>query len=308
VQHVVQIDFDQGKIRFLRKIPEDAGEQFEIISLRKRPRLCAVTVRAQCCSEPAAEFSVELECPDAIYLRSAAFHGLLKKGELRWPHIESTFDTSEAPISFVGTAKTFKLGRFETNDVRAVAHLDNVIGLGYLSRFVVTFDFPNGAMYLRPGKQFERVDDYDGSGLHATMTDKALRVVFCTPKGPAHRAGVTREDTIVEINGQPVNRKNQAEFRRRIREPGAKLQVHFKRDGEDHHVELELPAIPRGDPGDADPTQGDFSHDDIPDYPPRRAPSALEEIGHRNEPQNAGHNGPLKKRVAAERRMMAGGA
>ena len=298
VQHIVQIDFDDRKIRFLRAIPEAPGDRFEIVSLHKRPRLCAVTVKAQCCSEPADEFSVELESPDAIYLRSSVCRRLFDNGELRWPHDESTFDVTRVPFCCVGTASSFTLGRFRTNDVRAVVHRDNVIGMGYLSRYVVTFDFPNGAMYLRPGKQFDREDGYDASGLFARMRDDGLVVGDCRFQSPAYEAGLQEQDVILDVDGQPVNLKNQSSFRKKILQQGSTVHVHFKRGGLDRNVEMKLPVIHRKVIDKNKPIPGTRAGDKIPDFEPRSAPSELLEIEQTDEPQNASRGHTLTRRGA----------
>ena len=286
-QHIVQIDFDERKIRFLRTVPEKPGDRFEIASLQRRPRLCAVTVKAQCGSGPAEEFSVELERPDAIYVSSSTCLRLLEKGEFWRPHDESTFDSSPLATRVVGTASSFTLGRFETKDVRTVIYRDNIIGLGYLSRYVVTFDFPRGAMYLRPGKQFDRQDAYDASGLFATMRDNALEVIFCDIGSAAHEAGLQEHDAIVALDGQPVSRMNQSSFRKTILQRGRTVHVHFKRDGVDHNVEMKLPAFsPRKAGGKLHPIDYDRAREYILPFPSRGSPFDLPEA-EPDEPKDA---------------------
>jgi hypothetical protein len=40
------------------------------------------------------------------------------------------------------------------------------LGLSFLSRHIVTFDFPNGRVYFEKGKEYKKVDETDMSGLH----------------------------------------------------------------------------------------------------------------------------------------------
>lgn len=287
VQHIVQIDFDERKIRFLRTLPDKPGDRFEITSLQRRPRLRAVTVQAQCGSGLPEEFSVELERPDAIYLSSATCLRLLDNGELWRLHEESTFDSSPLPTAVVATASSFALGRFETKDVRAVIERDNIIGVGYLSRYLVTFDFPRGAMYLRPGKEFDRKDAYDASGLFATMKDDALEVESCEIDSAADKAGLREHDTIIAVDGHPVNRMNQSSFRKSIRQRGRTVRVHLKRDGVDHNVEMNLPSYsPRKAGSKLHPIDLERARQRVPQFTPRHAPSELQEV-ETDEPQNA---------------------
>ncbi len=173
-EQIVEINFDEGTIRFLSSVPKNPGDRFEITSLRKRPRACAVTIKARCCDEPVEDFYVELENPDAISIRAPVYRQLFEKRQIRNLRTESAIGAGRPVL--VGSASSFELGRFQTKNVRVAVSGDNVIGLEYLSRYLVTFDFPQGVMYLRPGKQFERADKYDMSGLYAKVRKKALRI------------------------------------------------------------------------------------------------------------------------------------
>jgi hypothetical protein len=275
--YIVEIDFDNGKIRFLRRLSEEPGDRFEIISLQKRPRLCAVIVRARCGTEAEEDFSVELERPDSIYVRSSLARRLLKKEQLQYVHGESTFDSTSYPVDRLGTASAFTIGRFRTENVRAVVYMDNVIGLGYLSRFVATFDFPNAAMYLRPGKQFDRYDGYDVSGLVARMLADGLQVFSCENGSPAAAAGLRKGDTILDVNAEPVDLKRPWAFRKLIRNESSTLRVHFRRDGTDQTVDMVLTPLDRGEAAATDcaDSYNNWRRDSVPNFRQRSAPGEL---------------------------------
>jgi hypothetical protein len=266
VQYILQIDFDAGKVRFLRKLPEWPGERFDIVSLQKRPRLCAVTVRAQCGSEPSAEFSVELERPDAIYIPMSAASRLAERGDLRGLHTEWSYG-ADLSVNYVGSAPLI-LGRLRTENVRTIAERYNVIGRGYLSRFLVTFDFPRGAMYLLPGKEFERTDGHDVSGLTCRMTDKGLEVGACGLDTPAFNAGLEPGDMIVEVDGHPVNLKTEGWFSNRIRRQGSTLHVRLLRADVERTVELELPPPGHEEAAVAARITPDMAEFDLPHFSP----------------------------------------
>lgn len=283
-QHILQVDFDDAKIRFLRSVPEAPEDRFEITSLQKNPRLCAVTVKAQCCGELAEEFQVELESPDTIYVRSPICRSLFEKRELRSVHQESTFDGTVAPRRCVATMTSFMLGSFRTKNARIVVHNCNVIGLGFLSRYVVTFDFPNGTMYLRPGKFFDRADEYDSSGLMVRVQNDSIEVDECEPGGPADEAGLKKGDLILDINGQRFNRNNQATFRKLLRQRGCTLRIHFQRDGDDQTVEMNLQSIPRRIFNHIELDPDSPMPDVIPQFKPRDPPGELPDFDEPDAP------------------------
>jgi hypothetical protein len=57
----------------------------------------------------------------------------------------------------------------------------NVLGLGFWSTCVVTFDFPNDVMYLKKNEHWRRQNDVDLSGLHLVRVDGKV-VVFSIDK------------------------------------------------------------------------------------------------------------------------------
>jgi hypothetical protein len=277
--HIVEFDFDEGRVRFLRAVPEAAGERFDIASLQKRPRLCAVTVKAKFCDEPAEDFYVELEEPDTIQIRSPDNNRLLEQGAIRQLHVEPTLGLCGARPhgSLAGTAASFSIGGFQKSDVRVVAGNANVIGTGFLSRFVVTFDFPRGFMYLRPGKQFDRHDRHDLSGLSLGWSKQSVVVYAVQPGSPGTAAGVLAGDRIVDVDGKPVNLESRATLWRQLRQEGSTLSLRLKREGATVTVDLKLRAFP-----EMPILKGDY----VPNYPARAEPSELPELIKAGEPEN----------------------
>jgi hypothetical protein len=74
------------------------------------------------------------------------------------------------------------------------------IGVGFLRRHLVTLDFPNQMLYLRPGKQFQTEDEHDMSGLHLLRDQGSVLVHSVDEGSPAANAGVQAGDRIALIN------------------------------------------------------------------------------------------------------------
>ena len=289
IQQIVQIDFDNGKIRFLRSVPKDAGDRFEITSLQKRPRARAVTIKAQCGDGAAEDFYVDLENPDEISIRSPVYCRLFETKQLRRVHDESTFGNFRFGLCRVGIASSFSMGRFRTMNVRTIVNGDNIIGLEYLSRYTVTFDFPSGFMYMRPGKQFDRAAGIDVSGLYAKWMRNSLVVSHCETGSPAEEAGLQEYDVILAVDGQPVCPESQSTFRRQIRQEGRTLRIHFKRGELHQNANLKLQAVPGRIIDEIDLKSNSSASDVIFNFPPRDEPPELWELPEPDEPQTAAH-------------------
>ena len=87
-----------------------------------------------------------------------------------------------APVASVGPPN-YRLGDWElANPVFQEGQLD-LLGTGVLSRFRVTFDFPNDKMYPANGQtMLSRPETWDPSGLHLLRKDAARTVVDSVDK------------------------------------------------------------------------------------------------------------------------------
>lgn len=102
----------------------------------------------------------------------------------------------------------FSIGSFEYRD--AVFYQSNYssLGLEFLRRHLVTFDFPNRKMYLKKGKHFDRP-----TNIHVSIEDLGfdlrrhrnnIVVDSIDQNGPAYKKGIRQNDIIVKLDDQDV--------------------------------------------------------------------------------------------------------
>jgi hypothetical protein len=75
----------------------------------------------------------------------------------------------------------------------------NMLSLGFLARFVVTFDFPHRTMYLKKGRRFDGPDRWDRSGLHLIRTAGKTIIHSVDKDSPAAAGGLRAEDVVVRV-------------------------------------------------------------------------------------------------------------
>jgi membrane-associated protease RseP (regulator of RpoE activity) len=117
------------------------------------------------------------------------------------------------------------------------------IGGGILKRFVVTFDYANHVMYLKPlPGPVADLDTYDRSGMWINQAPGGMQVMDVTAGGPAARADIKEGDVITEVNGKPATSIPVYELRRMLRDEAPGTVVHFaiKRGGQPRNVDVEL--------------------------------------------------------------------
>ena len=72
-----------------------------------------------------------------------------------------------------------------------------------LKRFVVTFDYENSTMYLKPFEGLHSdIDTFDRSGMWINAVPEGFKVIDITKGGPAEAAGLAKDDVITAIDGK----------------------------------------------------------------------------------------------------------
>jgi predicted aspartyl protease len=118
------------------------------------------------------------------------------------------------------------------------------LGLAFLRRHIVTFDFPNGLLYLRPGKRFETVEEHDMSGLHLLRKENKTFVHSVDRESPAALSGMERGDVIHGINGRETGSLTIHEIRETLRsKPGAAVSLLIERNEKPVTVEFKLKRV-----------------------------------------------------------------
>jgi hypothetical protein len=117
---------------------------------------------------------------------------------------------------------------------------DNRIGMQLLSRFVVTFDFPNKNLYLGPTKRLNEPEAVNRSGLHIIRRDGVVIVESIDAMSAASAADIRPGDTISEIAGVPVAGERLVRVRRLLEKQNADVQIVGRRGEEIFRVSLHL--------------------------------------------------------------------
>jgi len=109
-------------------------------------------------------------------------------------------------------------------------YLAGNVGAGVLKRFTVTFHYREKFLHLAKNATFDLPDRFDRSGMWLNAVDGAFQVEEVVPEGPAREAGLSPEDRIVAVDGQPVSSLSLPALRERLRkEPvGTTIRLSIK--------------------------------------------------------------------------------
>jgi hypothetical protein len=84
---------------------------------------------------------------------------------------------------------------------------DGNLGIGLLKRFVVVFDYPGNAIYLKPGPHFKDPFEHDMSGLEYYAAGDDFKRIFISrvePGSAGDEIGLEKDDEILAINLKPI--------------------------------------------------------------------------------------------------------
>lgn len=243
---LVQIDFDQCVLRLAtRDVPiADLGAPLPLtLDDNEVPWMEGVEVGGR-----QESFMVSTGSNGTTELHKWLFDALVNEGHLTIEEGESKGESVAGPVAARrGWVDTFSCGQFHHRDLLVRAGGQNALGLGYLSRYIVTIDATGGRVYLRPGKQFNRPDNVDRTGLEVRRISSALEVTSVMKGTSADVAGLEPGDKILEVNGTSCQHMRLIELNQRLCDSaGQTLTLTVDRQGTHVDVTFDVPDARRG--------------------------------------------------------------
>jgi hypothetical protein len=228
--HVVHINIDRGEVVFLKKAdPQSLGEAIPIDYNEARLPQIRIDVPGLGKSRFVIDTGLcGMGCGGTDEIRGRM---MIEEGHFRTVGtslFESISGIHRQPII---QGAEIKLGSFKVRNPQFDVGGANLLGLGFISRFNITFDFPNKRVYLQKSVNFERPDKRDRSGLHLLRDEKkAVRVHSVEKESPAQAAGIAAGD-LIQMIGALDAKTSLFELRMALSEPEKTLSLVILRDG-----------------------------------------------------------------------------
>lgn len=236
--HVLLLDFDRRELLFLKSLPKEAGE---VIPIEWQPGELP-GVMAGFADTERVRFAIDTGWTKDGSGTLGAFTAskLLLDDELRDLGSASSETLGGRYSSRVYRGRRLTLGGFSVEDpILKETPMVSVLGLGFWSRFTVTFDFPGRKAYLRKGGRYARPDLWNSSGLRLRSKSGAVTVVSVEEDSPGARAGVLAGDLLLEVGGLRAEKATLFELKSTLCKTG-RLALDVRRGGQDHRFALDL--------------------------------------------------------------------
>jgi hypothetical protein len=237
-KHVVQIDFDRGTLCFLTAADPDARTALPLEARRGTFHVVGKL--------GGADTSFLVDTGNLSFyagsLEKALFDRLLEAGHLRLFTDRQDNSWTSGGIVPIRLAESdgISLGPFKHDHVMVSdTAQDNKLGLGYLSRFEVTFDFPHSVMYVRPSKAFDRNDACVLGGFGLAHIRGRILFVEIEPAGAGAAAGLEQWDELECIEGAAVKDISAFAIARLFTKPG-RVRITYRRDARQRETVLFL--------------------------------------------------------------------
>jgi len=234
-KHVLQIDFDNGRLLFL-KIPKeknfDWGEEFTF----SFNSIGLPQIKGNVLGCIKVDFTIDTGSNATGNLDRRIFEKILSKKNL------ITSETLASTPSGLVKSKAARIdrlsiGSFEYQDLIFREDDVNNLGLDFLSRHLVTFDFPNNKIYLKKGKEFLKMDKSDMSGLHLLRISNETVVHSVDKDSPAAKAGIRSKDIILKVEGKNADEYGMWALRQLLRcEDKYKITITIQHDNDEREI------------------------------------------------------------------------
>jgi hypothetical protein len=230
---VVQIDFDKGMVSFLKSKPDRGILSFLRPSKNKHPEW-GEKIPIRCESQSGIpHITAKADGTKVDFMIDTGYVHVIGRPDLPVSHttgeLESNafkkirskihFEPKQATqitgkgsetldFSKAAVVSRFSVGRTEYKDAVFRESDQSVLGMPFLSRHLVTFDFPNRKMYLKKGKYFDRPTALclapNDLGFTLRRKQNDIFVSEVDPNGPAYAKGIRQKDIIIRVGDQDV--------------------------------------------------------------------------------------------------------
>jgi hypothetical protein len=236
-EHIVEIDSDNGTLSFLASLPANPGFELRLSFSSNRPYLEAKLGGAT------DRFLIDTGWVGGSsgMITTQQTNSLLRS---RLAELSGRFSAQSAwGETFQGrviSVNSFGIGPFEHKELSFAEAKENLITTQYLKRYIVTFDFPHGKVYLKKGASYSDPERKDLSGLTLVRQGAKTVVRDVYRSSPAAKAGIQVNDVILKIGDKNAKKSRIMELRSLFCDEGRTIPIKLEHGGKELDVSIFL--------------------------------------------------------------------
>jgi hypothetical protein len=218
-QHILSIDLDKRIMTISNEIPDDTRRGALAIPLRSI-RDWHVAVDAMVNHVP-TQLMIDTGDSGSMSLNATDWKQVLASGSAQIRTILAGGASDEPMRISAARIESLKISsNYYKNLVATLVNnpaAPSTFGLKFLRRHIVTFDFANQTLYLRPSSLFTELESADMSGLHIIRQGSDTAIYAVDDASPAAQAKLAAGDVIESINGRAAATLTLRDIRRALK-------------------------------------------------------------------------------------------
>lgn len=240
----LEIDFDQGLVRFFERIDNTDHELGRVVRLQTN-KYGHPTIPIALGPGPATPFVIDTGAVGIhMQLEKSRYQLLENLNEIRSEGTSAIRAIHGTTIEHAGIVNSARLGKFRLRQLKVETGPYDFVGLDFLSRFAVTLDFPAGKAFLRPSRKFLKGPDRNLSGAKFRRINDVFQVRDVEADSFAAAAGLHVGDVITQVNGVDTSEMSLFEMRRRLARENSRITMRTERAGEVRTLTLMISRSP----------------------------------------------------------------
>ncbi len=243
-KYVVKIDFDKGKVVFYGSLNRSCVKGYSSFALRNSNGDKKVWVRVLI---PGGNIWFMIDTGDGSNgsLAEIVFNSLVNNNNIGRLDNSLFRSLNEVITRREGLLDSFFLSPFLNNKLSFSSGIESKIGLAYLSRYSIMFDFPNKMIYLKKRKTYRRDISFK-SGI-ALIRKDGKNIVYSVKKNSfAAKAGLKKGDILIAVDGKNGNKFTLHMLRRYLEKLGSSIKLKISRKGRFLQLQLKSKANLKG--------------------------------------------------------------
>jgi len=109
---------------------------------------------------------------------------------------------------------------------------DGGIGIDFLRRFNLVFDYRNKRILIKPNKNFSKISDINMAGLSIVEMGSGKRIIFHVIKGSqAFKKGIKKGDELIKVNDILLSSLNMFEVEEFFKKNKKRIKIEYLRKG-----------------------------------------------------------------------------
>lgn len=235
--YAVEIDFDQGIVSLWAQAPatwRNSDCPLPMAFAEGQPHLVAKVSGCEVSfvvDTGANKSHISHEVFDRLVAAQKLFPAGISSGQTLGGGIQST----------IGYVQCLQLGFFEHTMIRLDRDEASGLGLQYLSRYRLRFDFPRSEMHLCPSEQFSRQERTASSGMALAQINGHKAVLTVKTGGAAMAAGIRESDELIAVENRSASEIDMHELMQMLTsEPGKEISMLVARDARQIPITLRL--------------------------------------------------------------------